>query len=95
MSASRRCSIAWSASVSLWSTVWRHRDRREGWLGDLDFTVIDTAGLEEAAASLTGRMQAQTDAASRGRRDFFHRRARGDAVDHAWKSCAGPASPQS
>jgi GTP-binding protein len=42
------------------------RDRREGQaqLGDLAFTVIDTAGLEEAAAeSLTGRMQAQTEAA--------------------------------
>jgi GTPase len=42
------------------------RDRREGdaRLGDLDFTVIDTAGLEEAASeSLTGRMQAQTEAA--------------------------------
>src|SRR5437764_7222224 len=42
------------------------RDRREGSarLGDLAFTVIDTAGLEQAApASLTGRMQAQTEAA--------------------------------
>src|SRR5262252_4101560 len=42
------------------------RDRREGRarLGDLDFTVIDTAGLEEAPpASLTGRMQEQTEAA--------------------------------
>ena len=42
------------------------RDRREGEarLGDLSFTVIDTAGLEEAAAeTLTGRMQAQTEAA--------------------------------
>ena len=42
------------------------RDRREGRarLGDLDFTVIDTAGLEEAAPeSLTGRMQEQTEAA--------------------------------
>src|SRR5437764_10162162 len=42
------------------------RDRREGEarLGDLDFKVIDTAGLSEAAPdSLSGRMQAQTDAA--------------------------------
>src|ERR1017187_7372376 len=41
------------------------RDRREGEgrLGDLDFTVIDTAGLEESAPeSLTGRMRAQADA---------------------------------
>jgi GTP-binding protein len=42
------------------------RDRREGRarLGDLDFTAIDTAGLEQAAPEiLIGRMQAQTDAA--------------------------------
>ncbi|MGZ8368582.1 MAG: ribosome biogenesis GTPase Der, partial [Rhodoplanes sp.] len=42
------------------------RDRREGAgrLGNLDFTVIDTAGLEEApTASLVGRMRAQTEAA--------------------------------
>jgi GTP-binding protein len=42
------------------------RDRREGLgrLGDLAFTVIDTAGLEAAAPeSLSGRMQAQTAAA--------------------------------
>jgi GTP-binding protein len=42
------------------------RDRREGGarLGDIEFTVIDTAGLEDAAAeSLSGRMQAQTEAA--------------------------------
>ncbi len=42
------------------------RDRREGEarLGDLTFTVIDTAGLEEAeGASLAGRMRQQTDAA--------------------------------
>jgi GTP-binding protein len=42
------------------------RDRREGEarLGDLEFTVIDTAGLEESAPeSLTGRMRAQTETA--------------------------------
>ncbi|MGA8992210.1 MAG: GTPase, partial [Rhodoplanes sp.] len=42
------------------------RDRREGAgrLYDLDFTVIDTAGLEEAPdASLVGRMRAQTEEA--------------------------------
>jgi GTP-binding protein len=42
------------------------RDRREAQarLGDLTFTVIDTAGLEEAAAeTLTARMQEQTEAA--------------------------------
>ncbi|WP_131119922.1 ribosome biogenesis GTPase Der [Lichenihabitans psoromatis] len=42
------------------------RDRREGEarLGDLRFTIIDTAGLEESeVTSLTGRMRAQTEAA--------------------------------
>ncbi|MGF7161055.1 GTP-binding protein [Rhodoligotrophos appendicifer] len=42
------------------------RDRRSGeaHLGDLSFTVIDTAGLDEVAAeSLEARMQAQTEAA--------------------------------
>ena len=42
------------------------RDRREGSarLGDLAFTVIDTAGFEEARPeTLPGRMRAQTDAA--------------------------------
>lgn len=44
------------------------RDRREGeaQLGDLSFTVIDTAGFEEArAGSLSARMQDQTEAAIR------------------------------
>ena len=42
------------------------RDRREGdaRLGDLSFTVFDTAGLDEAAPdTLAGRMRAQTEAA--------------------------------
>ena len=42
------------------------RDRREGKgrLGDLEFTVIDTAGLDEGAkGSLTARMQEQTETA--------------------------------
>jgi GTP-binding protein len=44
------------------------RDRREGEarLGDLDFLVVDTAGLEESEAdSLTARMRLQTEAAIR------------------------------
>jgi GTPase len=42
------------------------RDRREATarLGNLTFTIIDTAGLEDAPSeSLTGRMRAQTEAA--------------------------------
>src|SRR5689334_307760 len=42
------------------------RDRREGKarLGDIDFTIVDTAGLEDAAKqSLSGRMRAQTETA--------------------------------
>jgi GTP-binding protein len=42
------------------------RDRREGraHLGDLTFTIVDTAGLEESAPeTLGGRMRAQTDTA--------------------------------
>ncbi len=45
------------------------RDRREGEakLGDLRFTIIDTAGLETSASeSLTGRMRAQTETAIGG-----------------------------
>ena len=42
------------------------RDRREGaaQLGDLAFTIIDTAGFEEARPeTLTGRMRTQTQSA--------------------------------
>ena len=42
------------------------RDRREGdaRLGDLAFTIVDTAGLEEGDGdTLAGRMRAQTEAA--------------------------------
>jgi GTPase len=42
------------------------RDRREGEgrLGDLEFTIVDTAGLDEGPrGSLTARMQEQTEAA--------------------------------
>ncbi len=44
------------------------RDRREGaaTLGDLEFTAIDTAGLEDSdVESMTGRMRLQTEAAVR------------------------------
>src|SRR5258707_15520665 len=42
------------------------RDRREGQArpGDLEFTIIDTSGLDECAkGSLTARLQEQTEAA--------------------------------
>ena len=75
------------------------RDRREGEarLGDLDFRIIDTAGLEEAdPGSLTGRMRAQTEAAIvEADVIFFVIDARAgilpaDRPSPPW--CAGPAS---
>jgi GTP-binding protein len=68
------------------------RDRREGEarLGDLAFTVIDTAGLEESAPdSLMGRMRAQTEAAiAQADAIFFmiDARAGPTPVDHAFAS---------
>jgi GTP-binding protein len=66
------------------------RDRREGEgrLGDLEFTVIDTAGLEESAPeTLSGRMRSQTETAI-GQADaiFFvmDTRAGPTPADHAF-----------
>ena len=50
------------------------RDRREGdaQLGDLEFSIVDTAGLEQSdPGSLTGRMRAQTEAAIEGADAIF------------------------
>ena len=50
------------------------RDRREGdaQLGDLEFSIVDTAGLEQSDPdSLTGRMRAQTEAAIEGADAIF------------------------
>jgi GTP-binding protein len=59
------------------------RDRREGEarLGDLEFTVIDTAGLEQSAPeTLSGRMRAQTETAM----------AQADAIFFMIDARAGP-----
>src|SRR5499427_6901061 len=70
------------------------RDRREGegQLGDVSFTVIDTAGLEQAAPeSLSGRMRAQTQVAiDQADAIFFMIDARTGptAVDHAFADVA-------
>ncbi len=70
------------------------RDRREGEgrLGDIEFTVIDTAGFEESAPeSLSGRMRAQTEAAiDQADAIFFMIDARAGAIpaDHAFADVA-------
>jgi GTP-binding protein len=70
------------------------RDRREGEgrLGDIEFTVIDTAGFEESAPeSLSGRMRAQTEAAiTQADAVFFIIDARAGAIpaDHAFAEIA-------
>ena len=65
MSASPRCSTGWSAGAWRWSTTGPGvtRDRREGEarLGDLDFTIIDTAGLEERRRRESRRPHAGAD----------------------------------
>ena len=70
------------------------RDRREGEgkLGDIAFTVIDTAGLEQSAPeSLPGRMRAQTEAAiDQADAVFFMIDARAGPIpaDHAFADVA-------
>ena len=68
MSANRRCSTGWSAAGWRWSTTSRASPvtgaKALESLAIWTFTLVDTAGLEEAAPqSLAGRMLAQTKTA--------------------------------
>jgi len=70
------------------------RDRREGQgrLGDIEFTVIDTAGFEQSAReSLSGRMRAQTETAIEQADVIFFlidARAGPTPTDHAFANVA-------
>ena len=68
MSANPPCSTAWPAGGSRWWTIPPASPATGGkaprHLGDLTFTIIDTAGLEESRhETLSGRMRAQTETA--------------------------------
>src|SRR5260221_8688775 len=72
--------------------VTRDRGEGEARLGDIAFTVIDTAGFEESAPeSLSGRMRVQTEAAiEQADAIFFMIDARAGAIptDHAFADVA-------